>query len=319
VCDVYVTFRRSLDPSLTLFRRFWTNGIRGAEIVVQAAVPRPALVPQATTTVNPSAITFKAADFVGASGQTVQIPITAAIAGDYPLRLLMLNLTVEPVDGSPALTVPVQFTPNPALGLPDQTLSIGNGNYAGVWLDSTIAGLTGNATLGTLSFTLPANAAGTAAYVINFEHASASPNGLASFPEHTINGVVSLADRSVSSFGDGIPDSWRLRYFGTVYNQLSQAAADADGDGADNAQEYGAGTDPLDAKSCLKLAMSSENGSGIIRWPSIYGKQYVIEYSGTLFGTNWTPIGTVAGTGAQLQFQDNSGNGSRFYRTHVLP
>src|SRR5260370_12945291 len=31
VCDVYVTFRRSLDPSLYWFRRFWTNGIRGAE------------------------------------------------------------------------------------------------------------------------------------------------------------------------------------------------------------------------------------------------------------------------------------------------
>src|SRR6185295_13968530 len=33
VCDVYVTFRRSLDPSLAWFRRFWTNGVRAAEIV----------------------------------------------------------------------------------------------------------------------------------------------------------------------------------------------------------------------------------------------------------------------------------------------
>ena len=32
VCDVYVTYRRSLDPSLTWFRRFWTNGVRVAEI-----------------------------------------------------------------------------------------------------------------------------------------------------------------------------------------------------------------------------------------------------------------------------------------------
>jgi len=27
----YVSFRRSLDPSLTEFRRFWTNGVLGAE------------------------------------------------------------------------------------------------------------------------------------------------------------------------------------------------------------------------------------------------------------------------------------------------
>ena len=31
VCDVYVTFRRSLDPSLTWFRRFWNNGFRVAD------------------------------------------------------------------------------------------------------------------------------------------------------------------------------------------------------------------------------------------------------------------------------------------------
>ena len=35
VCDVYVTFRRSLDPSLTWFRRFWTNGVLGAEPISQ--------------------------------------------------------------------------------------------------------------------------------------------------------------------------------------------------------------------------------------------------------------------------------------------
>ncbi len=32
VCDVYVTFRRSLDPSLSWFHRFWTNGVRVAVV-----------------------------------------------------------------------------------------------------------------------------------------------------------------------------------------------------------------------------------------------------------------------------------------------
>ena len=31
VCDVYVTYRRSLDPSLTWYTRFWNNGLRVAD------------------------------------------------------------------------------------------------------------------------------------------------------------------------------------------------------------------------------------------------------------------------------------------------
>ena len=63
------------------------------------------------------------------------------------------------------------------------TSSTGNGNYAATWLNSTIAGLTGTATLGTLTVTIPANAPSSAAYAIHFDHASASPNGIASFPK----------------------------------------------------------------------------------------------------------------------------------------
>ena len=67
----------------------------------------------------------------------------------------MLNLSVEPLDGSPALTSPVQFTPNAALGTPALSSSTGNGNYAATWLNSAIAGLTGTATVGTLTVTVP--------------------------------------------------------------------------------------------------------------------------------------------------------------------
>src|SRR6202044_3399773 len=89
------------------------------------------------------------------------------------------------------------------------------------------------------------------AYAIHFDHAFRSPNGLASFPNHTLTGLITLSSRTNSSYGDGIPDSWRLRYFGTTNNLLSVASADADGTGMNNWQKYLAGLNPADPTSVL--------------------------------------------------------------------
>src|SRR5262249_54841443 len=142
------------------------------------------------------------------------------------------------LDGSPELTTPVQFTPNPALGTPGLTSTRGNGTYAATWLNRSIAGLSGDATVGTLTVKIPTNATSSSAYAIHFDHASASPNGIASFKKQTKTGLLTLSDRSASSWNDGIPDSWRLRYFGSINNVLSAPSADADGDGANNWAEY---------------------------------------------------------------------------------
>jgi hypothetical protein len=228
----------------------------------------------------------------------------------------MISLSVKPLDGSPALTSPIEFTPASALGKPGITFAPGNSTYAATWLDSSVTGIKGTATLGFLTVVIPTTATTKAAYAIHFDHASGSPNGLASFQKRTTTGLITLSDRSTSTYVDGIPDSWRLRYFGTVNNLLSQDTADADGDGASNLQEYIAGTDPTDAKSTLRVSTTKDS---VIRWPSIAGKHYVIERSASLFDPTWIPVSTSTGTGADMEFHDTASGEVRFYRVSVAP
>ena len=134
-------------------------------------------------------------------------------------------------------------------------------------------------------------------------------------------GLITTSARTNSCFGDGIPDSWRLRYFGTTNNLLSQAAADADGDGMNNLHEFIAGTDPLDSTSNLHVDNSSPGAGGsdcCIHWPSVYGIQYVIERSPYLYAPVWTSISTNTGTGTDMEIHDTAGGSTRYYRVRVL-
>jgi sugar lactone lactonase YvrE len=320
VCDVYVTFRRSLDPSLTWFRRFWTNGVRAARFDLARPVPPASSL---SPVLSRPVVSFSAADAAAQAGQTLEIPIKAEIEGTNVLRVAMLKLSVQPLDGSPALAEPVAFAPGADLGQPTFAAAYGKSGIGAAWLKKGTTAITGKTTLGTLTVRVPQGAGAAAAYAVRFEHASASPNGLAAFESKSASTIITLSDRSVSSYGDAIPDSWRLRHFGTVQNLLSQAGADADGDGADNLQEYQAGTDPVNPASCLRLAAgkvsATVSGQPRVRWPSVAGKTYVVERCGDLFTQSWTPLSTRTGTGAELEFLDTAVAGPCFYRVRVAP
>jgi hypothetical protein len=331
VCDVYVTFRRSLDPSLNWFQRYWTNGVRVASIVpnvVPQSAAKSAVTVHSKASVTPMStnapqVNFSASNILASAGQTIQVPINAQIFGAYPLRVLMLNLSVVPLDGSPALTTAVSFTPNTALGTPTFTDSQGGyGNYAATWLNSAITGLSGNVTLGTLTVTIPASASKIAAYAVHFDHASASPNGLASFPKQVLTGLITLSSRTNSSYHDGIPDAWRLQWFGTTNDLLSVSNACPTSDGISNWKKYIAGVDPTVANDfpSVNARMPIPAGSSsAIHWPTVSGKKYVIERSTTLFGGTWSAIGTNTGTGTDMEFDDTNSSKVKFYRVKILP
>jgi hypothetical protein len=81
--------------------------------------------------------------------------------------------------------------------------------------------------------------------------------------------------------GDGLPDWWELRYGGGSMDP----AADSDGDGKTNFEEWIAGTDPADAALHLALtscAIDPLSGLPVLGWPSAAGRLYSVEYTDDL-------------------------------------
>jgi sugar lactone lactonase YvrE len=326
VDDVYVTLRRSLDPSITDYSRTW-SGVSWVPSVYPFSVQKSSAKSSATPP-SPSKLALSApryitvaADQVRAGGNlTVQVPIRVLAADTLPVRVFMVNAVIEPLDGSPAITNAVSFSAVTNLGSPYATVSQAVNNYAAAWLDSTVAGVSGAGVIGTLTVTLPPNVTANSAYRVHFNHFSASPNGLALFHATVQDGLITVGNRTGSSWGDGIPDTWRLVYFGTVSNILSAANADPDGDGASNWQEYIAGTNPLDATSVFEfLPATALTGSSLtLQWPSVVNKNYTLQSSSAPGGA-WTTIATnLPGNGQTLQWTDtNASPSARFYRAQV--
>ncbi len=127
----------------------------------------------------------------------------------------------------------------------------------------------------------------------------------------------------VDTLGDGIPDVWRVAYFGANWPQNPQAGAgaDPDGDGLSNLAEFRAGLFPNNASSRLTLTTARSLADELLSFPSVSGIQYQVQTSESLTD-GWRALATpISGTGLVLSLSDPGAatRGKRFYRLVVVP
>ncbi|MCG3149985.1 MAG: hypothetical protein PCFJNLEI_03452 [Verrucomicrobiae bacterium] len=134
--------------------------------------------------------------------------------------------------------------------------------------------------------------------------------------------VITLANL-LDSDSDGMPDVWELAN-GLNPADPADAALDADGDGQSNLAEYLAGTDPQDAGSLFAItAIFRINDDVHVRFPSVTGKQYLLQYRSSMETGSWTDVPPpIPGNDTELEVSDPDGalETGRYYRIRlVLP
>lgn len=126
----------------------------------------------------------------------------------------------------------------------------------------------------------------------------------------------------IDSDNDGMSDEFEKHYFGDP--TAGNPAADTDGDGETNLEEYKAGTNPTDAASVLRINEIRRQGNDIvIVFEAAPDKSYRLEAGSNLIGGFPTTVQTVAATptGGTRTVTDTGGatQPTRFYRAVLAP
>lgn len=132
---------------------------------------------------------------------------------------------------------------------------------------------------------------------------------------------------------NGLPDAWEAAY------GVSNPAADDDGDGRNNIDEYFAGTNPTNAASVFHImqAVRQANGYFDLTWAAVGGTRYRVQFgdSNALSGggvftdivrplTNEWDLSSY-GSASTQSFHDNftltglPTNGARYFRVKIVP
>ena len=329
LADIFVTYRRSLDPDLTNYIRYWTNRVQGGVTVSRRwAASYPNLfrgtVGDGSTTVKKKTgsgynlaratepVTAKVVvrSRFGQPGATARVPVEVNITGPLSARSLRLRIKVSGLNG----TANAAATFTPSLGLPWQ-----GGGFAGdtldvTWFEMESALAAGFHQIGTINIPIPADANADSLYQIKLENAEVAA-GVTMFPTTTEDGIVILPARTTEPWDDAIPDEWRMQYFGSVNDIMSGPDADADGDGFTTLQEYLAGTNPLDETSLLAVSAKRGVSAVVLNWSTTVGKTYKLESSPSLTNPTWTVVEQgIVGNGGVIQRARPLDSLERFFR-----
>jgi hypothetical protein len=113
---------------------------------------------------------------------------------------------------------------------------------------------------------------------------------------------------------DGIPDNWQGLYWTGGY---PSPAADSDGDGVSNRQEYMAGTSPVDAMSVLRTGLASTPQGPRLVWNTVPGQMYQVEQTSDF--SVWTAFGGLRfAPGTSDSVSVPVGNSLGYYRVNRI-
>ncbi len=119
---------------------------------------------------------------------------------------------------------------------------------------------------------------------------------------------------------DAAAEAWREEH--GLAPDGSEDALDADADGLSNRVEYLLGTDPLDARSALRITgfeeISGEDGGFRVSWPGADGLRFRV-FSADKFGHPFVPLSDeIPGVSPLTGFIDSApASASRFYKVSV--
>ena len=91
------------------------------------------------------------------------------------------------------------------------------------------------------------------------------------------------------SNNDGLPDDWQGSFFGLQAAAWPKGSVDSDGDGVSNQNEFLGGTNPMDPKDHLAVAIRSTEQGTMLAWKTKAGGIYQVQSSQDL--VRWSDVG----------------------------
>jgi len=117
------------------------------------------------------------------------------------------------------------------------------------------------------------------------------------------------------SDGDLLPDTYETE-MGLRPDDRSDAAADRDGDGVSNRNEYIAGTDPRSTNSFLRIDAIATAAGATLHFGAISNRTYTLQYTDGFSPANWLSLTHVIArnTNWSESIIDAAPSTNRYYR-----